>query len=121
MDGDRKNIPFGPQKVPDDRELRLQQIVRDAKVYRCLECGEEWARRGGYTAHLCPNRCNGHFTKKQLRERGWRLSEISRIEPDLLLPNPHYRTAAPMALYYRRRIFALERFGKVEGGTETLQ
>ena len=42
----------------------------------------------------------------ELRERGWTESLIKRFlkDPDKLVKNPHYSSAAPMRLYLKRRI-----------------
>lgn len=49
-------------------------------------------------------------TRAQLRERGWTDSMIARLlgEPDMTLPNPRYRSAAPMRLYRRERVETIE-------------
>jgi hypothetical protein len=42
----------------------------------------------------------------ELRERGWTESLIKRFlkDPDKLVKNPHYSSAAPMRLYLKRRV-----------------
>ena len=106
--------------IPTEVELRDQRIALEEKYFRCEECGVRWGRRPGPGSHLCPNRCNGYFSRHALRERGWRPCEIKRLEPDLLIPNPHFRAkGAPMRLYYRRRIIALEGVGRREPEART--
>lgn len=48
--------------------------------------------------------------RSELRERGWTDSMIRRLltEPDATLPNPEYRSGAPMRLYLRERVEVLE-------------
>ena len=50
------------------------------------------------------------FTKKELRERGWRPSMIRDLlgEPDATKRNPRYASAAPMALYAVERVKTAE-------------
>jgi hypothetical protein len=45
-----------------------------------------------------------------LKERGWSKGRITRllINPDKLVPNPHYSTAPKMRLYARSRVLAAE-------------
>jgi hypothetical protein len=48
--------------------------------------------------------------RTELRERGWTSTMIARLlpEPDAVLPNPRYRSAAPMRLYRRERVELVE-------------
>ncbi len=51
------------------------------------------------------------ITRSQLRERGWTEAAIRDFagEPDEILPNPFYRSGAPMQLYDLKRIKRKER------------
>jgi len=51
------------------------------------------------------------LNKKDLKESGWTEAGIKRFlgEPDETQPNPMYRSAAPMLLYARTRVRAVER------------
>lgn len=50
------------------------------------------------------------FRRSELRERGWTDAMIRRLlsTPDMTLPNPEYRSGAPMRLYRRARVEIIE-------------
>ncbi|MET8867214.1 hypothetical protein ABZW11_30080 [Nonomuraea sp. NPDC004580] len=51
-----------------------------------------------------------HFTLTELRERGWSPMMIRKLldPPDVLRPNPVFRSAAPMTLYETERVMLAE-------------
>jgi hypothetical protein len=51
---------------------------------------------------------SGMITPTGLRAEGWTDTLISKFlgDPDVLTKNPHYKSAAPMRLYYRSRVEA---------------
>jgi hypothetical protein len=51
------------------------------------------------------------FTAPELKKRGWTDTAIKKFlsEPDATKPNPHYKTAAPMRLYKKSRVYGKER------------
>jgi hypothetical protein len=51
-----------------------------------------------------------HYSIAGLKMRGWTKSMVDKIagEPDMIVPNPHYKSAAPMKLYSHDRIHAIE-------------
>lgn len=51
-----------------------------------------------------------HFSIPELKSRGWTKTLIERFlrKADATRPNPHYRRAAPMKLYLRQRVEAIE-------------
>lgn len=51
------------------------------------------------------------FTQSDLKDRGWTLSAITKFlgDPDKIKPNPMYRSAAPMKLWDKTRVEAVER------------
>jgi hypothetical protein len=51
-----------------------------------------------------------HFGRPTLKDRGWTDALIARFlgEPDLLAPNPHYRSQPPRKLYLIARVEAVE-------------
>ncbi|MFG1704771.1 hypothetical protein ACFLIM_16415 [Nonomuraea sp. M3C6] len=52
-----------------------------------------------------------YFTLAELRERGWSPTMIRKMldPPDLLRPNPVFRSASPMRLYETERVMLAER------------
>ena len=50
------------------------------------------------------------FTQTELKDRGWTLSAITKFlgDPDRTKPNPMYRSAAPMKLWDKTRVEAVE-------------
>lgn len=54
---------------------------------------------------------NSYITVSRLKSNGWTDNTINNLlgEPDKFADNPYYRCAAPMRLYERERVLALER------------
>lgn len=51
-----------------------------------------------------------YFAQTELKDRGWTLSAITKFlgDPDRTKPNPMYRSAAPMKLWDKTRVEAVE-------------
>ena len=52
-----------------------------------------------------------YFTKKQLKQRNWTQTAIQKFlgEPDLIKPNPVYKSGAQMSLYLKERVIEIEK------------
>lgn len=52
-----------------------------------------------------------YTTRTRLKEQGWTDGMIKKMlgEPDATRPNPHYKSAAPMALYELKRVKKVEK------------
>src|SRR5262249_14851935 len=64
-----------------------------------------------------------HFTKSQLKERGWTDALISRFldSPDETRTNPHYRSGPPIKLYKMQRVEKIEVSAEFRKFYETLK